>query len=653
MRTELVYLWINKDENGCFQQEGFNFSPQYAASYVPETKELKIEMCDTINVFKNDKIANVTAIIGENGTGKTTLLEFLTCLSCMPLTKEKRDEYRSWNEEQNEKRTFIAIYIESDNNKFRVINITQDTIIFNNEITGSKKMVEPYSIYHFKQENYVGDISHIYLSNGTYDSRKSQNSQDSGTVNYIAITDTTLSTISHSFYHEKYGFPVNVFEIPNTPFNALAAMFAAQENGHSLQVLFDILFYRFLDKNKRPFPAKQKKSILFSIKSAWKKICATSQSISFETKYSSEKYIKSVEKKYNPIAKNIQGSAIWCTIVCNLVFELLFVFEKDKYNEIILENNQYNADEIFYKCVVFINHLSESKEKTYYKDAVKEITILRNFLAQAEYTDNLIPQGDIGKENFAQVDLSDFEPLLDHIKSGHSFLLKYLDIRNFAISSGERALLNFMSRLYVASQLNNFIPNSGFKWNESILLLIDEIDLYLHPEWQREILLDLLDAIGEAFPENYVQVIITSHSPIILSDIPRGNSIFLHRQNMKIVQAERNIQTFGANIYSLYKDAFFIKDGLAMGSFARKKINAWIEEFKAGKNDVDEFHKILELIGEPIIRKRLERLIKTDKVGAIEEFMRSDERQRILDFLKTQKAAVQQQIDVLEAQRND
>ena len=56
MRTELIYLWINKDENGCFQQEGFNFSPQYAALYVPETKELKIEMCDTINVFKNDKI---------------------------------------------------------------------------------------------------------------------------------------------------------------------------------------------------------------------------------------------------------------------------------------------------------------------------------------------------------------------------------------------------------------------------------------------------------------------------------------------------------------------------------------------------------------------------------------------------------------------
>lgn len=651
MKTELIYLWINKDENGCFQQEGFNFSPQYSISYSMETKELKIEKRDTINVFRNDKIANVTAIIGENGTGKTTLLEFLTRLSCTPLTKEDQDEYRLWNEKQNEHRTFIAIYKEPDNNEFHVINITQNTIIFNDTTICARKMVEPYSIDDFTQENYVGRISHIYLSNGVYDGRRNQNLQNSGAVSYITITDTTLSTISYNFYREKYGFPVNVFRIPNTPFNALAWMFANQENSQSMQMLFDVLFYEFLIRNNKLFRGKQKKNILFSIKSAWKKICTIPQSVNFETKYTHRKYIKSVEEKYNPIAKKIQGNALWCTIVCNLVFELLFVFEK--YNEVILENNQYDADEIFHQCTIFINNLSESEEKTYYQDAIKEIAILRNILSQVEYTDNLLPQGDMGKENFAQVNLSDFEPLLEHIKSRHSFLLKYLDIRNFAISSGERALLNFMSRLYVASQLNNFIPNSGFMWNESILLLIDEIDLYLHPEWQREILFDLLDAVGKAFPENYVQIIITSHSPIILSDIPQENSIFLHRQNMKIVQAERNIQTFGANIYSLYKDAFFIKDGLAMGSFARKKINAWIEEVKAGKNDVDEFHKIFKLIGEPIIRKRLEELVKTGKVGTTVESMRSDERQRILEFLKIQKATIQHQIDMLEKQRND
>ena len=111
MRTELIYLWINKDTHGCFHREGFNFSPRYSGSYSPETRVLRIETLDTINVFKNSNIANVTAIIGENGTGKTTLLEYLTGLIDVPLAEETREEYQPWRRAQNELRKFIAVYI--------------------------------------------------------------------------------------------------------------------------------------------------------------------------------------------------------------------------------------------------------------------------------------------------------------------------------------------------------------------------------------------------------------------------------------------------------------------------------------------------------------------------------------------------------------
>ena len=90
-----------------------------------------------------------------------------------------------------------------------------------------------------------------------------------------------------------------------------------------------------------------------------------------------------------------------------------------------------------------------------------------------------------------------------------------------------------------------------------------------------------------------------------------------------------------------------------MGSFARKTINSWIEEIKTGKQDADDIDKILELIGEPVIRKRLERMAQMDRPGLAEKTMGPDERQRILEFLRMQKAAIQQQIDTLEAQRND
>ena len=652
MKTELIYLWINKDENGCFQQEGFNFSPKYSVSYSIETKELEIKKRDTINVFQSENIANVTAIIGENGTGKTTLLEFLTGLFCAPLSEDKQEEYKAYNEKQNELNMFIAVYVEPDNKEFRIINITNDIIFLHEPIATHTREIKPYRINGPQHEDYIGNISHIYLSNSAYKSSHNQNMRSNGTVNHITLTDATLSTISYDFYRKKYGFPTQTFSIPNTPFNALAGTFAAQESNQSMQMFFDLLFYIFLKENSRSFLGKSKDTILISIKSAWKKICTNRKSISIETNYAKEEYIKSVESRYNSLVQRISGRGLWLTIVYNLVFELLFVFEE--YAKVLPSDGEYDADHIFSISQEFIHDLrEEGKEKKYYEEAIEEISLVKDILIGAEYVDNLLPASDKGREVFAQIDVLKLVPLINHMKEKHSFLLKYLDIRNFEISSGERALLNLMSRLHISSQINEFIPNSGFKWNTSVLLLIDEIDLYLHPEWQRQILHDLLKAIQEAFPENYVQLIITSHSPIILSDIPKENSIFLQRDVGKTVQVKHDVQTFGGNIHTLYKDAFFIKDGLAMGSFAREMINTWIEDIKAGKKDANDIHKILLLIGEPLIRKRLERIIQDGGINTVKEKIRPDERERILKFLRTQKDAIQQQIDALEAQEND
>ena len=573
-------------------------------------------------------------------------MEYLTGLSDVPLTEETREEYQPWHRAQNELREFIAVYIEGGNDGPHIINLTHDAITYH----GAE--IAPYSGENFRNENYLGQVSHIYLSNGAYDRKRNQNMREGGMISYITITDATLSTIFHDFYHREYGFPVNAGRIPNTPFNALAGMVAVQENSQSMQMFLDLLFYIYLSENDREFHGKHLDSISFSIKSARKKIVDTPHPISYATSYAGEEYIAGVNEKYQPIVQLIGGETIWRTIVCNLVFELLFVFE-DFTLEIPAEGQQ-NADDIFGRCAAFIEGLPESREKTYYENALEEIAMIRDILGSAEIEDNLLPQGDSGREVFAKTNVSEFALLTNYIKDGHSFILKYLDIQNFEISSGERALLNFMSRLYFASRIAEFLPETGFSWNESILLLIDEIDLYLHPEWQRQILNDLLTAIQEEFPRNYFQIIITSHSPIILSDIPQENSIFLKRnEDGKIVQDKHGIQTFGANIYTLYKDAFFIKDGLAMGSFARGKINSWIEEIKEGRTDADDIKKKLELIGEPIIRKRLEKIVQERGEPLIARTMQQNERQRILEFLRTQKAAIQHQIDILEEYEDD
>ena len=48
-------------------------------------------------------------------------------------------------------------------------------------------------------------------------------------------------------------------------------------------------------------------------------------------------------------------------------------------------------------------------------------------------------------------------------------------------------------------------------------MLVDEIDLHLHPSWQQRVLQDLM----RAFP--LTQFIVTTHSPQVLTTVPRDN----------------------------------------------------------------------------------------------------------------------------------
>jgi hypothetical protein len=85
-----------------------------------------------------------------------------------------------------------------------------------------------------------------------------------------------------------------------------------------------------------------------------------------------------------------------------------------------------------------------------------------------------------------------------------------------------------------------------------------------------------------------LHIIFSSHSPFLLSDIPKENVIFLEKDeitgNCKNVSDKTNIDTFGANIHTLLSHGFFMKDGL-MGEFAKSKINEIIEFHNRTKAD--------------------------------------------------------------------
>ena len=500
MKAELIYLWINRDEHGCFQQEGFNFSPHYRVSYNQDTKELIIKQLEQLNVFQNDHIANVSAVIGENGTGKTTLLEYLTTFDDVPLSDEQRPEYQPFRRNQNELRSFIAVYLDHEDDSRRIINITNDTIFCNGE------SFEPFSNAEYRAgNNLLEKISRIYLSNSSYS--QTQGAQTRGTISNISITDNALPAIFRAFYMKKYGRESDQPANQNTPFNTLITILAEKEDSKTMQMFIDLLFCTFLLQSGKPFRGKHINKILFSFKNA-QKMLEREMDINYSADNARQDRFAQVKEKWLPIAQSINAESTMGTIVCNLTFELFFVF--DAFSIAAPENESLTADTLLSECETFIDALDECTERTYYRSAVNEIKLIERIVERAEISSNLLPREDLGRQTWVMANTGAFIPIINQIKRGCSFVLKYLAIDNFGVSSGERALLNYMSRLYFASQINDFIPNSGFVWNESVLLLIDEIDLYLHPEWQRQILNDFLTAIQEYFPHSYFQMCLSA-----------------------------------------------------------------------------------------------------------------------------------------------
>jgi energy-coupling factor transporter ATP-binding protein EcfA2 len=89
------------------------------------------------------------------------------------------------------------------------------------------------------------------------------------------------------------------------------------------------------------------------------------------------------------------------------------------------------------------------------------------------------------------------------------------------LSDGERSLAAIGADIAIRLATLNEGALNPVKDGVGVVLL-DEIDLHLHPQWQRRIATDL----PAAFPQ--VQFIATSHSPQVIGETPVGRAILLH-----------------------------------------------------------------------------------------------------------------------------
>ena len=149
------------------------------------------------------------------------------------------------------------------------------------------------------------------------------------------------------------------------------------------------------------------------------------------------------------------------------------------------------------------------------------------------------------------------------------------------LSSGERQIAYTLGNvLYHLVNLNSTLhdvsiekEHLSFLKYHHVCMLMDEVELYYHPDLQRKFVKLLLDSITSVPLDIIYDINITlvTHSPFVLSDIPQSNILCLQKGESE----SRQGQTFGANIVDLLNESFFLQG--TIGDIAQSCINEVVE----------------------------------------------------------------------------
>ena len=180
-----------------------------------------------------------------------------------------------------------------------------------------------------------------------------------------------------------------------------------------------------------------------------------------------------------------------------------------------------------------------------------------------------------------------------------------------SLSSGQMQLLYSLSTvLYHLKNVDSNIVGGRNALNYPYInLVFDEIELYFHPNFQKDLLYDLMYAIQKMKYQGIkaINIIIATHSPYILSDFPKSNVLCLEKGAVYQDRINQTASTFAANVYDILNNRFFMDDFI--GRFAVEKLEEIIEIVKEGEGiSLGEYKRrlvMVELIGDVFIREKL------------------------------------------------
>lgn len=109
----------------------------------------------------------------------------------------------------------------------------------------------------------------------------------------------------------------------------------------------------------------------------------------------------------------------------------------------------------------------------------------------------------------------------------------------------------------LAKRLFDKFPDSENPLEEEAIVLIDEIDLHLHPQWQR----DVIVIVSKIFKN--IQFIVTTHSPLVIQSLEDVNLYVLKRENEKVRIKRSSVTNFsGWTVEEILRDPMGLSNNI-------------------------------------------------------------------------------------------
>ncbi|MGX5556672.1 AAA family ATPase [Bacillus cereus] len=649
---ELIYLWIKKYGN--FKETDFYFQNSYQFNYDTVSHDLHInnELGEKMpNNFFGENISNLSVIVGDNGAGKTTLLRFIMdgLTNTMDLTGP-----------------FIAGFYDQCKKELKIYS--HKMLIRNIECKDTKVTLMEESIF----EDWISKTKFVYVSNmldiHDYSQEKPGKVHDASVGGllrrdykyaverkHIPLEENQI----YNFFNNEVYRQINFLyqykqeEIKTDSFfdmlNVLTVKIA--ENTFKQTTLADVLKKNF----RKGMRGKDESS---DVKSLFEDMIDQLLTMNRLIPNSGESICLSLIAYHLVInaIKDVAESAIPSELRYKELNCLLHVYKpyNDQESIILYSKNLLER---------FKEELKTARSR-YISRLIPYLSFLNWLEIEFEMFDVEVKAAD--KWNaVVQIKLNDinkerFGAFFKHYNSTCSpfYFLNF----SWGLSTGENNLLNLYSRLHsvliqdrqIGSRGDNVVNYSsmGKIPCTNILLLIDEADLSFHPKWQIQYINRLLNILNVMFKNCKVQVIITTHSPMMLSDVPKSNVIYLKKSTNDSIK--EHSETFGQNVYTLFKDAFFIEQTVGefsnriiqeVGSALNELVQAEIHDKMESNDFIDlkYYEYITGIIGEKVIRQSFEAKLQQlrevyrtrDLKNAISLYnkLSPDDRNRMIDYI--------------------